>query len=254
MDLFDLFAKITLDTGEYEDGLKDAERKTSKFADSIKNGLATAAKIGAAAIGAAATGISALVKSSVDAYANYEQLVGGVEKLFDTASDKVQEYAARAYETAGVSATEYMEQAVGMAAAIVNSISTTTEKVEGAVTEATISSLNKNLEATKDAQEKSLDVKKRAQEDELEAIEKSNDEKIKLLEESQEKELEDYEKLVDEKIKLIDKQYNENLKLVDEEKYNRLQAVQAEIDAINAQQAADDKAAQKKAEDEKKAS
>lgn len=254
MDLFDLFAKITLDTGEYEDGLKDAERKTSKFADTLKNGLATAAKIGAAAIGTAATGIGALVKNSVDAYANYEQLVGGVETLFDSASDKVQEYAARAYETAGMSANEYMEQATSFAASLVNSLATTTEQVEGAVTEATIESLNKNLEATKDAQEKNLDIKKRAQEDELEAVEKSNNEKIKLLQESQEKELEDYEKLVDEKIKLIDKQYNENLKLVDEEKYNRLQAVQAEIDAINAEQAADDKAAQKKAEDEKKAS
>ena len=108
MDLFDLFAKITLDTGEYEDGLKDAERKTSKFADTLKNGLATAAKIGAAAIGTAATGISALVKSSVDAYANYEQLVGGVETLFKQSSDIVMGYAENAYKTAGLSANEYM--------------------------------------------------------------------------------------------------------------------------------------------------
>ena len=142
MDLFDLLATITLDTGEYEDGLTDAQRKTSKFADTLKNGLATAAKIGAAAIGTAATGISALVKSSVDAYANYEQLVGGVETLFANASDKVQEYAARAYETAGMSANEYMETATSFAASLVNSLATTTEQVEGAVTEATISSLN----------------------------------------------------------------------------------------------------------------
>lgn len=254
MDLFDLFAKITLDTGEYEDGMKDAESKTSKFADTLKNGLATAAKIGAAAISTAATGISALVKSSVDAYANYEQLVGGAELMFDDAYDVIAEKAANAFKNVQMSSSDYLEQVNGLATGLINAIGTTTEQVEGAVTEATIESLNKNLEATKDAQEKSLDVKKRAQEDELEAIEKSNDEKIKLLEESQEKELEDYEKLVEEKIKLIDKQYNENLKLVDEEKYNRLQAVQAEIDAINAAQAADDKAAQKKAEDEKKAS
>ena len=122
MDLFDLFAKITLDTGEYEDGLKDAERKTSKFADTLKNGLATAAKIGAAAIGTAATGISALVKSSVDAYANYEQLVGGVETLFKTSSDKVMEYAANAYETAGMSANEYMETVTSFSASLLQSL------------------------------------------------------------------------------------------------------------------------------------
>ena len=122
MDLFDLFAKITLDTGEYEDGIKDAESKTSKFADGLKNGLATAAKIGAAAIGAAATGIGALVKSSVDAYANYEQLVGGVETLFKTSSDKVMEYAANAYETAGMSANEYMETVTSFSASLLQSL------------------------------------------------------------------------------------------------------------------------------------
>ena len=122
MDLFDLFAKITLDTGEYEDGLKDAESKTSKFADSIKSGLATAAKIGAAAIGTAATGISALVKSSVDAYANYEQLVGGVETLFKTSSDKVMEYAENAYKTAGLSANEYMETVTSFSASLLQSL------------------------------------------------------------------------------------------------------------------------------------
>lgn len=127
MDLFDLFAKITLDTGEYENGLKDAERKTSKFADTLKNGLATAAKIGAAAIGAAATGISALVKSSVDAYANYEQLVGGVETLFKTSSDKVMEYAENAYKTAGLSANEYMETVTSFSASLLQSLGGDTE-------------------------------------------------------------------------------------------------------------------------------
>ena len=122
MDLFDLFAKITLDTGDYEKGLDKAQNKTNKFADSIKNGLATAAKIGAAAIGAAATGISALVKSSVDAYANYEQLVGGVETLFKTSSDKVMEYAANAYETAGMSANEYMETVTSFSASLLQSL------------------------------------------------------------------------------------------------------------------------------------
>lgn len=122
MDLFDLFAKITLDTGDYEKGLDKAQNKTNKFADSLKNGLATAAKIGAAAIGAAATGIGALVKNSVDAYANYEQLVGGVETLFKQSADVVQQYAANAYKTAGMSANEYMDTVTSFSASLLQSL------------------------------------------------------------------------------------------------------------------------------------
>ena len=45
MNVFDLYAKIALDTGEYENGLEDASGKTSSFADKLKTGLATAAKV-----------------------------------------------------------------------------------------------------------------------------------------------------------------------------------------------------------------
>ena len=81
-NLFELFATITLDDSGYKKGLDDAVSHTSKLSDSIKSGLATAAKVGTAAITAAATGIAALTKASVDGYAEYEQLVGGVEPLF----------------------------------------------------------------------------------------------------------------------------------------------------------------------------
>ena len=109
INLFDLYAKITLDTSGYENGLDNASGKASGFADKLKSGLATAAKVGAAALTAAATGMAALTKSSIYQYAEYEQLVGGVDTLFKTASDKVQEYAANAYKTAGMSANEYMD-------------------------------------------------------------------------------------------------------------------------------------------------
>lgn len=249
MDIFDLAARITLDTAEYEQGVKNASNQASGFGSSWKS----AAVVAGAAFTAIVAGIGSLVKSTVSAYAENEQLIGGVKTLFQGSAEKVKEYAANAYKTAGISANEYMSQVTSFAASLVNSLGTTTEQVEGAVTQATIDALNNNLEATQAAQEKSLDVKIRAQEDEYEAFEKAEDNKINLLQKSQEKELEDYEKLVDEKIKLIDKQYNENLKLIDEEKYNRLQAVQAEIDAINAEQAADDKAALEREQNAKKA-
>lgn len=126
--MFDLYAKITLDTSGYENGLDNASGKASGFADKLKSGLATAAKVGAAALTAAATGMVALTKASIDQYAEYEQLVGGVDTLFKTASDKVQEYAANAYKTAGMSANEYMDTVTSFSASLLQSLGGDTEK------------------------------------------------------------------------------------------------------------------------------
>jgi len=128
INLFDLYAKITLDTSGYENGLDNASGKASGFADKLKSGLATAAKVGAAALTAAATGMAALTKASIDQYAEYEQLVGGVDTLFKTASDKVQEYAANAYKTAGMSANEYMDTVTSFSASLLQSLGGDTEK------------------------------------------------------------------------------------------------------------------------------
>lgn len=122
MNVFDLYAKIALDTGDYEKGLEDASGKTSSFADKLKTGLATAAKVGTAAIGAASTGIAALTKSSIEGYAEYEQLVGGVETLFEDLSWDVGQNAAKAFQTAGLSANEYMETAMSFAASLNQSL------------------------------------------------------------------------------------------------------------------------------------
>lgn len=126
--MFDLYAKITLDTSGYENGLDNASGKASGFADKLKSGLATAAKVGAAALTAAATGMAALTMASIDQYAEYEQLVGGVDTLFKTASDKVQEYAANAYKTAGMSANEYMDTVTSFSASLLQSLGGDTEK------------------------------------------------------------------------------------------------------------------------------
>ena len=117
-----MFARITLDTSDYESGLDEASKNTSNFADKLKTGLTTAAKVGAAALTAAATGVAALTKASIDQYAEYEQLVGGVETLFKDSSDTIQEYAANAYKTAGVSANTYMEQATAFSASLIQSL------------------------------------------------------------------------------------------------------------------------------------
>jgi phage-related protein len=75
-----------------------------------------------AAIAAAATGIVALTKSSTENYAEYEQLVGGVETLFKDSSDAVVEYANNAYKTAGLSANDYMATVTSFSASLLQSL------------------------------------------------------------------------------------------------------------------------------------
>ena len=139
MNLLDLYAKITMDTSGYEKSLDDASSKASDFASKLKSGLATAAKVGAAALTAAATGVAALTKASIDQYAEYEQLVGGVDTLFKSASDKVKQYADKAYETAGMSANEYMNTVTSFSASLLQSLEGDTEaaaqKADQAITD-----------------------------------------------------------------------------------------------------------------------
>ena len=119
MNLFELFVKIGVDD--------QASDKISSLSSKLGNGLKTAAKIGTAAVGAAAAGITALTTSAVNNYAEYEQLVGGVETLFKGSADKVQEYAANAYKTAGLSANDYMETVTSFSASLLQSLGGDTE-------------------------------------------------------------------------------------------------------------------------------
>ena len=125
--LFDLQAIIRLDSDQFENGIKKAEKSGSSLATSLKSGLATAAKVGAAAIGAAATAIGALTTAAVNNYAEYEQLVGGVETLFKNSADTVMGYAENAYKTAGLSANEYMSTVTSFSASLLQSLGGDTE-------------------------------------------------------------------------------------------------------------------------------
>ncbi len=128
MNLLDLFVKIGVDNSDVDKGFSETSSKAESLAGKLKGGLATAAKVGAAALAAAATGVAALTKASIDQYAEYEQLVGGVDTLFKTASDKVQEYAANAYKTAGMSANEYMDTVTSFSASLLQSLGGDTDK------------------------------------------------------------------------------------------------------------------------------
>lgn len=106
---------------------EDSEEAGKKF-DKVKTAataLGTAAAAATAALAAAAVKLGTEV---ISAYADYEQLVGGVETLFKDSSGKVMEYATDAYKTAGLSANEYMETVTGFSASLISSLGGDTEK------------------------------------------------------------------------------------------------------------------------------
>ena len=93
-------------------------------------GGATKAAVGVIA-GAAAAGagaVAGLTKSATAAFGEYEQLVGGVDTLFGDASSKVQENAAKAFATAGMSANEYMSNVTAFSASLLQSLGGDTAK------------------------------------------------------------------------------------------------------------------------------
>ena len=128
MDVGNLVAKITLNTEDFAKGVSGVTGAVGKLATGVTNTLAgVTAAVGAAVAGAAA-GMGAIIKDSVKNFADYEQLVGGVETLFKDSADIVQDYAKDAYKTAGISANEYMQQATNFSAALIKSLSGDTKQ------------------------------------------------------------------------------------------------------------------------------
>ena len=128
MNLFEVFIKIGADTSESDKAIKDTGAKTKELGEKVKSGLKTVAKVSAAAMGTMAAGVAKVVKDATAAYADYEQLVGGVETLFKQSSDAVMQYADNAYKTAGLSANQYMETVTSFSASLLQSLGGDTEK------------------------------------------------------------------------------------------------------------------------------
>lgn len=109
--------------GEIESAMGDAGNAGgASFGSAFGKGLGAVAGVTTAAVGAAAAGVSALTKEAVSSYAEYEQLVGGVETLYGDQFDTVMQNAQEAYKSAGLSANEYMETVNGFAASLTNSL------------------------------------------------------------------------------------------------------------------------------------
>ena len=120
---------------KFKGDTKDLDKATNKASSLVKGlgkglggVLATGAGLAMTAIVATTKAIGDLTKASVTAYADYEQLIGGVETLFKNSADKVEEYANKAYETAGLSANQYMETVTSFSASLLQSLGGDTDK------------------------------------------------------------------------------------------------------------------------------
>ena len=133
-EAMDRLGKEMDDTGDSADDLEeelddagdaadDSEGKFSKLGGTLKTvGVAMGACVAAAAAAAVSLG-----KAVIEAYGEYEQLVGGVDTLFQESSGKLQEYAANAYKTAGMSANDYMSTVTSFSASLIQSLGGDTE-------------------------------------------------------------------------------------------------------------------------------
>ena len=125
--VYELMAKIGLDDEAFNRGLKGAGSTLKSWGATAGKVALKGAKIVGAGIAAGAAGVAALTKSAVENYAQYEQLVGGVETLFDQSADKVLAYANEAYKSAGLSANEYMETVTSFSASLLQALGGDTE-------------------------------------------------------------------------------------------------------------------------------
>lgn len=161
MDVFDLQAKLSLNTEDYDSSLSEAGESASSFGSVFKANLASdlvSKGFGAIVSGAkaAVTGFGNLTKGAVESYSSYEQLTGGVNTLFGAQDMSLKEYAKsqgisvreakkqyntligaqnkvvsnaeNAWKTSGMSANDYMETATSFSASLIQSLGGDTDK------------------------------------------------------------------------------------------------------------------------------
>lgn len=131
MTLAELVIKISCDSSNAVKGIEDTEKKASKLgslASKVGSGVSAMGKAAATATAVATAAIGKIVISATKAYAQYEQLTGGVETLFKDSSKEVIKYAQEAYKTAGVDANRYMETVTSFSASLLQSMGKDTKE------------------------------------------------------------------------------------------------------------------------------
>ena len=118
-----LFAdgKVVIDTDLNTSGFESGLNKMQSIAKTGFKSIATS-------IGVVTTALAGIVTAGVKSFAELEQNIGGIETLFKNSSERVIENAKQAYETAGLSANQYMETVTSFSARLLQGLGGDTEE------------------------------------------------------------------------------------------------------------------------------
>lgn len=117
MNVFDLQARIGLDSSEYDRKLGSARGSMKSFAGFLGTGLKTAAKVAAGAITVTASAVTALGVASIKGYSEFEQLSGGIAKIFDQMdSSRIYADSKTAWKDLNISANQYLSTIIDVGA------------------------------------------------------------------------------------------------------------------------------------------
>lgn len=128
MDLMTLAAKIDLDSKDFESGVRNAEGMGQRLGGKLNAMTVAAGQLIADFTKKSFNAVKDIVGGAINSYADYEQLVGGVETLFKGSAAKVQKYAAQSYKTTGLSANKYMETVTSFSASLIQGLEGDTDQ------------------------------------------------------------------------------------------------------------------------------
>lgn len=122
--------KVKAEVGEYSENAEDAGNKTVTFGELLKANIASEAIVTTVKKLASAMGdlAKAVTTEALQAYASYEQSIGGIETLFGDSADTIIANAQNAYQTAQVSANTYMEMVTSFSATLLQGLGNDTAK------------------------------------------------------------------------------------------------------------------------------
>lgn len=127
MDLFELQAKLRLDDSSFNKGINAAEAAGEALKGKMSAATVAIGNLAADMVRKGVSAITNTLKGAMDGFADYQQLIGGVQTIFQTSAGKVANYAKQAYKTAGLSANDYMETVTGFSASLLQGLKGDTE-------------------------------------------------------------------------------------------------------------------------------
>ena len=196
INVLELFATLAMDASNFDASLVQAQRQADKFKINIEKIMSAIGKATAVGLAAAATGVGAMIKQATSAYGEYEQLVGGVNKLFGEASSTVLENADKAFKETGMNANQYLQQVTSFSASLIQSAGRGTQvdldelkKAQKAELQETKKNLKEQYNEQKKYWNDKIKASKKAKDGQVEILEQQRDETLKILQASNDEQL-----------------------------------------------------------------